>query len=108
MVAYTIPACHNCPMRERDYPKFASSPRDYLPPEQYTYPSNPVHPKSALENRLSEIDEPQAADVRNAIDEAAALHSDVHLYRKRGSQFLCIGFQPSNGPSVKVYEYPEK
>lgn len=107
MVASTALPCHNHCMRERDYPKFASSPRGYLPPDQYARTPDVIFSPNALAERLTEIDQVHAADIRAAIEEAATIQSDVHIYRKRGSQFLGVAFMPATGPSVRVYEYPE-
>jgi len=37
------------------------------------------------------MDQVQAGDLKLAIGDTVALHSDVYLYRKIGSRFLCIG-----------------
>ena len=92
-------------MQERDYPKFVSFPHHSQDP--YCSTSNPVRTPEAWAERLAEMDPAHVADIQRAIEEAAELHSDVHLYRRRGSQFLGIGFEYSNGSAVKVLEYPE-
>lgn len=92
-------------MQERNYPNNVSFP--HHSPEDYTHVPNPVLDSRAWTEELAGMDQQQAADTEHAIKEATKLHSDVHLYRKRGSQFLGIGFEHSSGSSVKIFVYPK-
>ena len=98
--------CNNTSMQERDYPKFVSFPHHSV--ELYELPLAPaVHPPQTWVNRLNELDESVAIDIQQAIQDAADMHTDVHLYRKIGSRFLGIGFEYSDGTRVKVWEHPD-
>jgi hypothetical protein len=92
-------------MRERDYPKFGAFPYHDLPQFHIQAPQ-PVHSSDAWAKELAGIDQQQAADIERAIEEAAMTNSDVHLYRKIGSQFLGIGIVPGSGSRVMVFEHP--
>jgi hypothetical protein len=92
-------------MQERDYPKFVSL--RHFDAEPYRATQTPVASPASWALRLAEIDQAHAADIEQAIQDAADIQSDIHLYKKVGSAFLGIGFERGNGPTVKVYEYPE-
>lgn len=93
-------------MRERDYPIYDTSSPGRRTAENYEIAPTPLHSAEELRKTLAEMDQAQAADVEHAIQDGAALHSDVHLYRKIGSQFLGIEFEYSSGSSVRVFEHP--
>lgn len=85
-----------------------ASPRSCHSNETFRMPAaQPVLSREAWQQRLAEVDESHQVDIRNAISEAAELGADVHLHRKIGSQFLGIALKLSEGPRVKVWEYPE-
>jgi len=92
-------------MQERDYPTYTSL-ASRRTTATFDAAPNPIYSATDLDKSLAEIDQAQAADVRQAIQDGAALHMDVHLYRKIGSQFLGIGFEPASASSVMVFEYP--
>ena len=94
-------------MKERDYPIYAALSPGYRTAETDDIAPNPVLSADEWAKRLAKIDQAQAADVQHAIEEAKELHSDVHLYIRRGSQFLGIGFEHNNGSYVRIFDYPE-
>ena len=93
-------------MRERDYPIYDTSFPGRRTAVSYDTVPNPIYSQDDLNKSLDEIDQAQAAEVRQAIEDGAALHMDVHLYRKIGSQFLGIGFEPAGASRVRVFEHP--
>ena len=64
-----------------------------------------VLPQSAWQKRLSELPLAEVETINHAEQEAAALQSDVHIYRKLGSQFIGIALQSGAGPNVKIWEH---
>lgn len=95
-------------MRERDrYPLYDTSSPSRRTAASYDSRTEPVYSADAWAKRLAEMDQAQAADVEQAIVDGAELQLDVHLYRKRGSQFLGIGFQNASGERLRIFEYPE-
>lgn len=105
MLVHAVHSCNNYLMQERDYPKFVSL--RHIDAEPYLETQTPVASPESWALRLAEIEQAHAADIERAILDAANIQSDVHLYRKIGSAFLGIGFERGDGPTVKVYEYPE-
>lgn len=105
MLVCAVRSCNNYPMQERDYPKFVSLRHFDAEPCPATQTSVASPESWAL--RLAEIEQAHAADIERAVQDAADIQSDVHLYRKIGSAFLGIGFERGDGPTVKVYEHPE-
>lgn len=93
-------------MRERDYPIYDTSFPGRRTAANYDNAPAPIYSAADLDKSLAEIDQAQAADVRQAIQDGADIHMDVQLYRKRGSKFLGIGFAPASASPVRVFEYP--
>jgi hypothetical protein len=94
-------------MRERDYPIYDTSFPGRRTAASYDSVPDPVLPTAAWKMELAEMDPAQATDVEQAIQDAVALHSDVHLFRKVGSKFFGIGFEHGSGSSVKIFVHPE-
>lgn len=89
-------------MHERSRPVYSSDrPRPFEDP--YYIPA-PTRSAEEWQTHLSQMDGAHQADVNHAVEEAAALQADVHLYSKIGSKFLGIALQPSSGgDGVKIY-----
>ena len=64
-----------------------------------------ILPQSAWQKHLRELPPAEIETINQAEQEAAALQSDVHIYRKLGSQFIGIALRPGDGPTVKIWEH---
>lgn len=86
----------------RPYPvPFGQHPDDYLP-----RPEIQVLPPDAWTRRAAELKEGEAAVIAHAVQEAAEIRADVHLYRSLASPLLGISLEPGTGPNVKIWEHP--
>ena len=63
-----------------------------LPPDDWT-------------QRVAELEPSEAGDIKQAIQEAATIEADVHLYRNPRSPFLGIALKAGEGPTVKIWEH---
>lgn len=93
-------------MRERDQPIYDTSFPGRRTAKSYDSMPNPIYSAADLDESIAKLDQAQAADIKQAIQDGAELHMDVLLYRKIGSQFLGIGFNSSSASSLRVFEYP--
>jgi hypothetical protein len=85
----------------RPYPiPFGKHPDDYG-----SMPEIFVRPPAAWVKRAAELPENEQVVIENAVQEAAALKGDVHLYRALASPFLGISIEPGDGPNVKIWEH---
>ncbi len=103
MFAITLAICNYKDMCEfnRPYPvPFGQHPDDI-----HGRPDIIVRSPEAWAQREAELPQDEAAVIEQAVQEAAALAADVHLYRKLGSQFLGVALEPGNGPTVKIWEH---
>ena len=64
-----------------------------------------VLPPDAWKQRLAELAVNEGAIVTQAVQDAAAIACDVHLYRSPTSPVLGISLEPGVGPNVKVWEH---
>jgi hypothetical protein len=64
-----------------------------------------VLPTDAWKQRLAELAVNEGAIVSQAIEDAAAIACDVHVYRSPTSPVLGISLEPGSGPNVKVWEH---
>jgi|GEM_PF-2042352 len=94
-------------MRERDYHPVYGTVTRHLPETSHRESWATTASPEDWATELAELDQIQARELEHAVEEAVALKSDVHLYRKMGSRFIGIGFQPGNGPTVKIVKHPE-
>lgn len=93
-------------MRERDYHPVYGTVTRHLPERYPQLVPNLIGSPEDWATRVAGLDQTQAADLDQARQEAAMLQCDVHVYRKIGSQFIGISFEPGSGPSVKIHEHP--
>jgi hypothetical protein len=64
-----------------------------------------VLPPEAWQQRLAELAVNEGAIVGQAIQDAAAIACDVHLYRSPTTTVFGISLEPGIGPNVKVWEH---
>lgn len=64
-----------------------------------------VRPPEAWAQREATLPDYEVAVIHQAVQEAAATGTDVHLYRKIGSPFLGLALEPGSGPRVKIWEH---
>lgn len=103
MLAIGRTICNNKAMCEfnRLYPvPFGQHPDDI-----HGRPEIIVRSPEAWARREAELPQEESAVIDQAVQEAAATASDVHLYRKIGSPFLGLAFEPGDGPTVKIWEH---
>lgn len=58
----------------------------------------------AWQQRLAELAVNEGEVVSQAIEDAAAIACDVHIYRSPTTTVLGISLEPGTGPKVKVWE----
>ncbi|MES2876144.1 MAG: hypothetical protein V4678_01610 [Patescibacteria group bacterium] len=64
-----------------------------------------VRSPDAWAMREAELPQDEVDIIDQAVQEAAAITADVHLYRKLGSPFFGLAFEPGDGPTVKIWEH---
>ena len=96
MLGITKYICNNKHMHEFNRHNFSQYDRQpeiiILPPDDWT-------------QRVAELEPSEAGDIKQAIQEAATIAADVHLYRNPGSPFLGIALKAGEGPTVKIWEH---
>ena len=75
------------------------------PDDIHGRPEIVVRPPEAWARREAQLPQAEVAVIHQAVQEAAATGWDVHLYRKLGSSFLGLAFEPGEGPRVKIWEH---
>ena len=86
----------------RPYPvPFGHHPDDALPLSI----ESRVLPPDVWKQRLAELAVNEGSIITQAIQEAATLACDVHLYRSPATPILGISLEPGVGPNVKVWEH---
>lgn len=81
----------------RPYPMRPGTHPDDRCPRLAGIPSGPWPPQGA-DPALVEI-------VAELEQQAAALHGDIHLYRRRGSLYVGVAIMPGAGPAVRIWEH---
>jgi hypothetical protein len=97
--------CNNKTMCEYNRPylaPFGQHPDDIYGGHQ---PEIIVRSPEVWAEREAALPRGEAAVIEQAIQEAAVIAADVHLYRKVGSPILGLALVPGKGPTVKIWEH---